>query len=325
MCSKTPIVYPSLSISDATDVWVCLYYIVSWLCTHHAICHLVVERSKVSITPGHSHQDDVDPASSCCSCLLEALCSAKHFVTSVTSSRGKYNVIYRVLREVAENTVQLAGVFSTARTRDVDAVAARTLLLSLNFIVLPVVALWTFVVWGPDIAKMNVLVWETMFDRAFIALGVVLQLTSSSANVRDVDLGEQIMEHVPSLMPALFYCAFPRTALMVSSPGFLSKCFDVGVEDAIAHALSCHVLYSHTVHTTHTCRVSLLLQIEKPCLNRQRRQSDCNTKLPARYSACSGAGNYVAHTPSQFGAGTSSCDFPEPGAVPNLLRRTGVG
>ena len=181
--------------------------------------------------------------------MLEAFCSAKHFVNSVMSSRGKYNVSYRVLREVVENVVQLAGIFSTAMTRDVDAVSMRTMLLSLNFVCLPAVALWAYVVSGPIVAKMNVVLWEALFDRLFIALGVVLQLTHSDS-LQDSRLGAQLIEHVPSLLPALFYCAFPKTALMVSSPASFCICSCCSLECLIAHVFVTfwthpHVQYVH--------------------------------------------------------------------------------
>ena len=122
-------------------------------------------------------------------------------------------------REVFETSIQLVGVQTTARTLGVDEVLLRTRLLSANLILLPMISLLAFRVWGPPGAKLSFVLLETVFDQAFIMVAVLLQLEaeqelSSATAFGALDFWEQIQTNLPTIVPAVLFV----TADQVSSP-----------------------------------------------------------------------------------------------------------
>ena len=206
--SLDPKFYPATVIN--LQFWVVVYFSVSWFCMHHAIFLLVVNSSQSTSKSGTKFQNRNIKKEGSMRKLTDAkktMCSLRR---KIFSSSGKYNVVYLFLREAVENIVQLVGILNTARVADVTAVSNRALLLSLNLIVLPLVVLVADAKWGPLVARSILIAVESLFDKAFIVLGVLLQ---SGSNVNASWLS-QLLENLPSLLPAFMFCISSRTSIM---------------------------------------------------------------------------------------------------------------
>ena len=138
--------------SNVMYAWATIYFFVSWFCIHRSLTFIVKQKQtliKVRKIRGHQSLDTTSIRHKCLrfgSCF--AIISARllpvnysriwrHF----TSTRGKYNVLFFLFREVTENIVQFAGILQSSKVLGIYSIRLCTHLLCLNLILLPVVAL----------------------------------------------------------------------------------------------------------------------------------------------------------------------------------------
>ena len=196
------------------QIWCVVYFAVSWLCMHHAIFLLVVKvkASQSNSKSSTNSQDNTVERKGSMGKLVDMKQEVCSWRQEILSSSGKWNVSYLLVREALESIVQLVGILNTARIADVTDVYKRALLLSLNLIVLPLVVLVADATWGPLVARSILIAVETMFDKAFIVLGVILQ--SNSGVDASASVFSQLFENLPTLLPAIMFCVSRRTSIM---------------------------------------------------------------------------------------------------------------
>ena len=192
------------------QVWVFVYFAVSWMGMHHAMFMLVTTARSSSKKKPHSGKKI--KKNNCLARLKMMKSLAFALKNGLTSSRSRWNLPFLFLKEIAENSVQLVGILNTALVADVGVVFGRSLLLSLNLIVLPIVAVFSNYKWGPLLARSTLITVETLFDKAFIVYGVLIQ-SNSGVDVSQ-DMWGQLFENAPSLLPAIMFCLSPRTSII---------------------------------------------------------------------------------------------------------------
>ncbi len=217
---------PEASTSDKVNfyVWAIIHFIVCWMCIRHSIC---IAGGATKPRPSSSRtKRDRDAMTTCketsrqrasSSALQKAKAVSKAGCAlwkDCISSRGRFNDLFRLGQEIFECFVQLIGIQSTANSSDIDAVYLRTMLLSLNLVALPLVALTAYRGWGRVVAKSALILVESLFDKAFIMAGVLLQLNYSEIDLSQQTVLDQIASNLPSLFPAVLFCIYPRTAIM---------------------------------------------------------------------------------------------------------------
>jgi Leucine-rich repeat (LRR) protein len=225
------------AVASMLYVWSTIYYTVSLLCFRNSFLLVLAQetyqhntRSKNRVVVGgklerdeHKNMGHAVCASAAARRCVRMACNARN---AVTSSRGRYNVQFLLLREFVESIVQILGIADTAAHADVSLVSLRSSILCLNLILLPLLGLFVSVKWG----RLAALVWclfaESVFDRVFTVVGVFIQLTQSSSadaihNFLVLSRGgvwEQVVTfgsmHLPALLPAAYISVFARTALI---------------------------------------------------------------------------------------------------------------
>ncbi len=150
-------------------VWAVLHYAVCWACMHKAIFIAGGSdggggNASAKATAKAKAKSGRRPSTSMRKIKSFAK-SGNALRKGLTSSSGRYNNEFRTVQEIVENVVQLIGIESTARTSDVNAVFSRAFLLSLNLVVLPLVAMIAYRQGGPIVAKSAVILMETLFDK----------------------------------------------------------------------------------------------------------------------------------------------------------------
>ena len=121
-----------------------------------------------------------------------------------------------LLREVAECSIQFAGLQQMCGRADVGIVKARAFLLSANLILLPLIIWAADKFWGQVVAIATFQVAEKLFDKSFVVAGVVFQIVAGEANeaaMRGSALS-QFAFHAPILVPALLALANPKSSIV---------------------------------------------------------------------------------------------------------------
>ncbi len=187
------------------------YYLVSWLHLHHSWLLLVLRRRKQ--TKASKQTRSKSRAQQCLAALKGPWKQIRRVKRHFTNSAGKYNVFYLAVREVFENVVQFFGIQATGRSRDVRLVSFRTAVLSANLLAVPLVAVLFWRKGGPLAGRGAAIIVEGLFDRAFVIVGAVLTVGQQEITL-DESVWGQVLEHAPSLLPALLFLLQSRSSLM---------------------------------------------------------------------------------------------------------------
>ncbi len=236
------------------QAWCVVYYVCSWCSLHHAMFLLIAGIDRKDRHQTTERKDPCPRARRCCWCVRGCLCwcccekmeepqrderALRHLRTATPanvaeinsigkcvkytlylrretlSAAGKFYVAYILAREIFETSFQIVGADGSARSTDYEVALVRVAAVSLNLILLPVLALVAHQRWGEAMARGVVTFVEKLFDRAFVVIGVIFQARAGVFNPDGSfpNAGEQLMTHMPTLVPALFFICAPRSSL----------------------------------------------------------------------------------------------------------------
>ena len=96
-----------------------------------------------------------------------------------TNPKGRFYGLYAVLHEIFECSIHFAGIQEMASRADVGLVQARSSVLSVNLMTLPMLVWFANRVGGRYVARATFQIAEKLFDKAFVVTGVLFQISSS--------------------------------------------------------------------------------------------------------------------------------------------------
>jgi Leucine-rich repeat (LRR) protein len=121
----------------------------------------------------------------------------------VISSRGKYYFLRFYAKEVLEVFFQLAGVINSQTETDAFPAFFTAFFVGLNLILVPLVYNVAMQFSGPTLATGLAVFMESLFDKGFIILAVLVRSTSTTISGRNV--AEKLLRHGLTLIPAISF------------------------------------------------------------------------------------------------------------------------
>jgi hypothetical protein len=192
-------------------VWSVLNFVVAFLCIHHAMFLLV---------SGHSQEFALITTMRVRFPQFDRMIVT---IEGFTHGKGAYFGVFLVLREIVETAIQVLGLDTTAREKGVDFLKMRTTVVCLNLILLPIMAFGGYKFWGATMAKVAVIVCESVFDNVFIMVGVLFSLGGDNEEGNIGGFGAQLLKNAPSLLPAVLFFTTDQTPLMIFAELALEK------------------------------------------------------------------------------------------------------
>ena len=125
------------------------------------------------------------------------------FYKTFIKAEGRYFIVYMWLREFFQMVQQLYGISNSIKETEAFSAFLFATVISLNIILLPSVYLITVHCSGPTLAVALSILVNTMIDRVYIFFSVFLRQTETAVNGQD--LGEIILRHSLTLLPALAF------------------------------------------------------------------------------------------------------------------------
>jgi hypothetical protein len=140
----------------------------------------------------------------------------KVVLKETVKAQGRFYAFYMLLREVAECSLQFAGLQQMCGRADVGIVKARAYLLSANLICLPLLIWAADNIWGRVVATAILQVAEKLFDKSFVIAGVVFQIVvgESSQAATSGSVMSQFAFHAPVLVPAMLALSNPKSSIV---------------------------------------------------------------------------------------------------------------
>ena len=121
----------------------------------------------------------------------------------VISSRGKYYFLRFYAKEIFEVAFQLAGVINSQTETDAFPAFFTTFFVGLNLIMVPLVINTAMAFSGPTLATGLGVLMESLFDKGFIVLSVLVRSTETTIGGKNI--GEKILRHGITLVPAISF------------------------------------------------------------------------------------------------------------------------
>ena len=125
------------------------------------------------------------------------------FYKTFIKAEGRYFIVYMWLREFFQMVQQLYGISNSIKETEAFSAFLFATVISLNIILLPSVYLITVHCSGPTLAVALSILVNSMIDRVYIFFSVFLRQTETAVNGQD--LGEIILRHSLTLLPALAF------------------------------------------------------------------------------------------------------------------------
>ena len=208
------------------QIWASCYYLVSWMCFHHVLCMVIPDNNKkkskkiISRHRGSAHDQQI----CCCECTIQpksykCLNMLFHFFfwfrTEVWSSRGKYYLVRFYMKEIFEVVFQLVGVYESSGETNAYSVYVTSIVIGLNLIVVPLVLESTLLFSGPTLATGLTMFAESIFDKAFIVLSVLMRTTKTT--VGGTNFSAKVLRHGLTLLPALSFALYKSSYVRLAA------------------------------------------------------------------------------------------------------------
>ena len=187
------------------QMWASFYYIISWMCYRHALLMFIPETPKPMKTKTKS-KTEKHTKCKCFSSSKKWITRIKRFRSEVLSSRGKYYLILFYTREMLEVGFQLTGVINSSGETEAYSVYLTSLVVGANLIVVPIVLEVLLIRSGPTLATGVTMFVESLFDKMFLVLSVLLRSTKTT--IGGTSFAERFLRHGLTLVPALSFALY---------------------------------------------------------------------------------------------------------------------
>ena len=188
--------------------WSSLYYVVAFVCFHHSIEIYFQDSSMKASKKPSSTTTELTATNSgierSSSFIVTTTISFKNrIMKDVISSRGKYYFLRFYAKEVFETSFQLAGVINSQTETDAFPAFFTAFFVGLNLILVPLVYNVAMQFSGPTLATGLAVFMESLFDKGFIILAVLVRSTSTTISGRN--MAEKLLRHGLTLIPAISF------------------------------------------------------------------------------------------------------------------------